>query len=252
MIRSRLPNLGTLPRPLRGLARWMVVFVALSALDFFLTWRLLQTTHLSTFEANPIAALVLEQFGWLGMGLLKLASLTVVLGVVVVLSRWRPAIGRRLLVLCCMVVLAVVGYSGVLPWLPLQDAEEQRLLAQAQSRSEQLHRDFKKSKQFNQKTNELAEALALRQLPLDQAVVQLEHFLEEIDYDPLPRLRFRVKMKDDQACLAATLVLHAGHVLHQHPELEQRHLPNLAQAFERRFHCRLPIFAQEPPEDQRS
>lgn len=232
-------------RPFRGLIWLTSVFVALSGLDLLLTRHLLESPDSGAYEANPVAALLLEQFGWGGLAAYKLACLTVVLGVVALVSRWRPATARRVLALGCGVLLVVVGYSAVLPHLECLDAEGQQLLEVHLVRRAQLSRKLEKMQLFFQKTDALAEEMALQHLPLERAVDQLEAYLSVIDFDPMPLIRSQAGMSDVRACLAAKLVRNAGFLRREYPHLPQQSLARLAQAFERHYHRRLPEFSQE-------
>ncbi len=232
-------------RTARGLSVLAVTFLAFSTLDFLLTWCLLGTPGGGVYEANPIAARLLTAFGWLGLAAYKVACLSVVLGAVATLRLWRPAIARRVLVLGCVVLGGVVGYSAVLLHETSPNREERILLEHERARSRNLREEFEKSQLFIQKTNDLAEAMACHGLPLDQAVTQLKGYLATIEYDPLPLLRKFTRLENDQAALAAKLVRHVGFVVQENPNLPVTPLPQLASAFEHQFQCQLPHFAVE-------
>src|SRR5262245_62038028 len=89
-----------------------VVYVLLNVVDWWLTWRLVRLA--GAYEANPLAARVLDRFGFTGLALFKLSLVAVVLGVSAFLWSRRPRTARMLLSTGCGAVLLVVAYSA---WL---------------------------------------------------------------------------------------------------------------------------------------
>src|SRR4051812_8045155 len=100
--------------PFRGGVLLATTFVVLSLLDLGLTWYLLEMQGECFYEANPIAAGVLANWGWWGLAGYKLTCASTVLTAGLIVSRRRPRVARRLLALACPVVAVVVAYSLVL------------------------------------------------------------------------------------------------------------------------------------------
>jgi hypothetical protein len=98
--------------------RKQLLFAALSAADFALTWWLIDHTNGHAYEANPVAGWWLAQAGWLGLAFFKAAVVALVLTIAVVVSRARPRAAGRLLWLGCACLVAVVGYSAALAAVP--------------------------------------------------------------------------------------------------------------------------------------
>jgi hypothetical protein len=88
-----------------------VLFAVLSLADLFLTWRLVAATGGQIYESNPIANWWLTRLGWLGLGMFKLFMTVTVAGLTVVISRFRPQVGGRVLGFACAAVAVVVAYS---------------------------------------------------------------------------------------------------------------------------------------------
>jgi hypothetical protein len=106
-------------------------FISGNALDWFLTRRLIDTG--GGYEANPIAAQILQTHGWFGLALLKLFSVALV--VCVLIARMKPKAGRRLLRFGCGLLVVVVGYSTL---VLMQAQADQEILRKAKSLGAQL------------------------------------------------------------------------------------------------------------------
>jgi hypothetical protein len=223
----------------------VVAFVGLSFLDLFLTWRLMEAPHGAVYEANPLAAAVLVRFGWLGLGLFKLACVGVALGSIFLLSRWRPALGSRLLAFTCPGLLILVSYSLFLlatgapgnKALPVLDTEVRR--------AERLEGEFQKTQVCARVINRLGHDLAHGRRELAGALTALIADLARIQHNPAPWLYRQCAIEDDQACLAACLIRQAGLVQQENPKLGVSCLPRLAQQFQELCRCPLPAFATE-------
>ena len=96
------------------------LLLLLQGCDLLLTWRLLSGAHPDVHEANPLAATLLQHFGWTGVALLKLATSTLLLLVIFALGRRRPVVATRLLGGLCLVMAGVILYSG---WLLLRPVD---------------------------------------------------------------------------------------------------------------------------------
>jgi hypothetical protein len=104
-MRGRIPHLGKIS-----------LFVLLSMTDLFLTWRLMLDSHGRVYESNPVANWWLSSFGWPGLVCYKLFLVCFIVGLVLLISRFRPRSGGRFLGFACAVLTAVVLYSGSLAW----------------------------------------------------------------------------------------------------------------------------------------
>ena len=100
------------------LERETVLFFVASAMDFVMTWFLLnyqtQSGRVWFVESNPIARYFLYSWGFDGLIGFKFATVVFVAVICQIIARSRLATARRLLMVATVVVLAVVAYSGVL------------------------------------------------------------------------------------------------------------------------------------------
>lgn len=87
------------------------LYVALSVVDFTLTFTLIEGSGGRAFEANPVAAVWLEEHGWAGLAAYKAAGVLVFLGTIVLLVRRRPRIAAGLVAIGCSVLIGVTTYS---------------------------------------------------------------------------------------------------------------------------------------------
>jgi hypothetical protein len=94
--------------------RSLGLFILLSCGDFALTACLLRNSGGRVYESNPIANWMLREVGWLGLAAYKSASVFLVGGVALVISRYRPRTAGRLLKFSCLTVAGVLLYSGTL------------------------------------------------------------------------------------------------------------------------------------------
>jgi Domain of unknown function (DUF5658) len=92
---------------------WLL-FILLSGADLFLTWRLLSQRGSTVYESNPLAAWLLDRFGWPGLTLFKAVAVIVVLTATAILCRRSPRVGVRVLTFGCTVLSGVVVYSFML------------------------------------------------------------------------------------------------------------------------------------------
>src|SRR6266542_3113342 len=218
-------------------------FVTLSLLDLYLTWYLLKTQGSHCYEANPIAADVLHKWGWWGLGSYKLACSGVVLAVGAFVSRSRPRLGRRLLVLSSLIVAVVVGHSVIL--LVRIEAAEQAL-ARAQEKSRRLTQEFHEQQDYAVWLERLAYDVAKERLSLKAATKMLAARITQLRYfNPSRRFRELYQDLDSSACLAAHVVRQVGLVSRDGP-LDDKPLTRLEEEFVRWHRCPLPAFAREP------
>ncbi len=86
-------------------------YVALSVVDFILTFALLKLSDGIAYESNPIAAAFLEAHGWHGLAAFKAALVLVFVGTVGFVSTRKKWVGAALAVYGCAILSSVVVYS---------------------------------------------------------------------------------------------------------------------------------------------
>lgn len=84
---------------------WFILF---SAMDVMLTWVILSV---GGSEANPIASLVIDQFGLPGAIVFTFTLMLMVIVICEVLARMRPRVARGLAVVALIVSIMPVVYS---------------------------------------------------------------------------------------------------------------------------------------------
>jgi hypothetical protein len=104
----------------RGSLILICSLLLLQGCDFLLTWRLLSGACPDIYEANPLAAALLDRFGWASLAWLKTGTSCLVVGAVLLVARRRPVLAGRLMGGMCVVMAGVVGYSS---WLLLRPAD---------------------------------------------------------------------------------------------------------------------------------
>lgn len=226
----RDPLARTIPQ--RAHALWLgcaLLYVFLSAVDVYLTWLLVDRGDLA-YEANPLAAGVLEHYGWLGVGVFKLACVALVLGVGLWLWQRRPRTGRLLVGLGCLSSLVVVAYTM---WL-IHSADLLNSgwrLAEAELQSQALQRLQRKQLAYRDQVDVLVNELVHGRRTLVEASAELGAFLRQIGHDPFCYLTRYYPNLDDEACLAAHLVRQVGFQVAGNPERARAHLRALARQF---------------------
>jgi len=117
----------------------LALYVLLSGLDLFLTYKLFKVGGGHVYESNPIADAWLKSYGWFGMTLFKLMSMAVVGGVAIYISVQRPRMGSGLLTFACISVAGVVLYSLTLvQYFGKSFASEQKYFALVEQPGKQL------------------------------------------------------------------------------------------------------------------
>lgn len=221
----------------------IALFVGLSVTDLYLTWQLIETPGRVFYEANPVAARILQKFGWWGLAAYKFACAGTMLGAAILLARWNRRAARRVLFLACACVGVVVGYSGLLFLTHARGRQE--LLAQ-QARGEAIEQASRVRRQYKNRLRHLALAVAFERRPLPQAAANLRAFLATVDHDPLPGLRSLWPGLDDEACLAVAVIREVGHLDQEGISLDNAGLfPRLETEFAAAFRTALPHIARE-------
>jgi hypothetical protein len=86
-------------------------FAILSVVDYTQTAALITGSSGRVYEANPVASVWLESYGWKGLAAFKLLACGLFLGSVYLLARHRPRVGAGLAVVGCLALLTVTCYS---------------------------------------------------------------------------------------------------------------------------------------------
>src|SRR5205085_4495748 len=89
----------------------LAVYAVLSVTDFVQTYSLIETTGGQVYEANPVAAGWLHNYGWSGLAIFKAGAVAVVAGVIAILARRRPKAGAGVVVAACLSLVYVTLYS---------------------------------------------------------------------------------------------------------------------------------------------
>ncbi len=87
------------------------LYLVLSLLDLFLTYRLLQVSDGHVYESNPIANAWLNRYGWAGLTTFKVMSMILVASATVCISLRHPRTGGGILTFACSALAVVVLYS---------------------------------------------------------------------------------------------------------------------------------------------
>jgi hypothetical protein len=97
--------------------RWRVycavgfaAYALLSAVDLRLTAALLNANP-GAYESNPFAAACLEQHGWQGLAVYKMAGVVAFAGALLLLVWHRPKVASAVVTFGCAVLVAVTTYS---------------------------------------------------------------------------------------------------------------------------------------------
>lgn len=91
------------------------LFVLASALDFLLTWSLLNyqgSGHIEFVESNFVARYFLYSWGFNGLIAFKVGTVAMVAVVCQIIARHRPEVARRLLQFAFIAAMVVVVYSA--------------------------------------------------------------------------------------------------------------------------------------------
>jgi hypothetical protein len=100
------------------LERETACFVLASAMDFLMTWLLLNcqtaTGHIEFVESNVVARYFLYSWGFAGLIGFKLGTVGLVAVICQIIARHRVEVARRLLHFATLAAMLVVVYSVVL------------------------------------------------------------------------------------------------------------------------------------------
>lgn len=92
------------------LGREALLFVALSAADLFMTYRLLWKSRF--YESNPIAQFFFSRWNIAGLTLFKFGLVIFIIVLAEIIERHRPRVGQAILILGCAAATAAAihGY----------------------------------------------------------------------------------------------------------------------------------------------
>jgi hypothetical protein len=224
---------------LHNYRRWLVALVLVNALDLILTWILLVGG--GAYEANPLAARILDNFGWTGLAGLKLVSVALVLGVTVIVNGRHPIIARRLLKADCVVMTAVVAYSCLLFFqgrgsaeaAELEKAQRQAVLIEHQAAAERRWRQWRT---YLQEVDQAAHEVMGDKLSLTRAVERLMPAFHVLAAEhPLASLPDNVPALSDEGRVAAHIMNSVLHSTHNHPASKSLWLAGLQSEFLARY-----------------
>jgi hypothetical protein len=227
---------GARPAGIYNLRFFAGTFVALSVLDFYLTWLMVGKWQIAT-EANPVAAGVLRHAGWAGLLSFKCAATGFVVVVIQMVAR-RNLRSARLLFRTGVVALAlVVGYSGIQVLANLDLVEN---FSHHAERDRQLRERARVQQRFSRAADVTAEKILNGQCSLSCAVDELSllsgqttprgaDYLRTADYRSL----------NEETAIAATLITRVGFGIQHDPVQADRLFHSLAADF-KRYHHTLP------------
>lgn len=200
---------------MRGL--WLVVgMVVLQGMDFILTGLLLSgQVRMDVYEANPLAQRILTAGGWLALATFKALCTLVALAAAVLVLRWRPETGRRLLAGLCLVLLGVVGYSAALAG----GAGNNQELAPLHSDGLKVEQAQVTLRQYIRQRNDLCAALLLGEVSLAEAVERYPHIAAKCDTAMLAAFRRHLPTHAEPAARASYLLGHLARMLPDFPDV---------------------------------
>ncbi len=222
---------------------WLAVYVVVSFLDWQLSWVLIARTG-QAYEANPLAAFVLDHFGWAGLGLFKIGVVALVTTLAWFLCCRRPLAARRILQFAGLSGLAVVSYSLALRNGLVGDAQAHDALGQAEKRSAELTCWRQDLDDYLTYVDGLAHEVRLGQRTLRAAVDEMLVHLTSVGHDPMPYLRAYCQQSDHSVLVASLLIRHVGYQVNHDPALARRQLRSLSRQFAA-YRVPLPEFARE-------
>ncbi len=115
---------------------WLAALAAGATIDWSLTRWLVENGE--AVEGNPIAATILEQFGWAGLALFKVSSVVLVGVLGLVIARKNRSVAQRVLQFACACTFLIVGYTCIL--LVRQEIETARVLDRETVRSAKVEK----------------------------------------------------------------------------------------------------------------
>lgn len=193
---------------LRRYPRTAALFLLLNVADLALTCHLLRMSAGEVYEANGVAAAVLEHFGVAGLAAFKAFVVLLAAILVAVVAAYRPAAAQRLAAFGCAAVGAVVLYSLALwGWVGAQPrATWGQGMAEIERQAKDLDRRQRNHAEFRADLERTMAALAAGQCTLREAVARLRATVGGKDPSVVALYRSAVDTKSDAECLAAMTV----------------------------------------------
>jgi hypothetical protein len=197
--------------------RKLLLFVVLSAIDLFLTWRLLDRPGTPVYEINPFARWSWEHIGWFGLIGFKTAVVGVAASAALIIARRRPRTASRVLTFGCLAAALVVGYSLFVDWTASNMPEAQVLTAEA-IRFERQENELRKRNAYRPVLDRAAADLAEDRCTLPEAVDRLLDTERGRDPAWLNDIAKKEGNLTPEAALAVQVILMAVDSRHQNPE----------------------------------
>jgi hypothetical protein len=159
--------------------RQAALFVVLSCADLALTCSLVGRPDGGVYEANGLAASVLDRYGFAGLAVYKGLLVVLVAGIVCLVALYRPTAARRLTRFACAAVACVVLYSAALwgreAWLA---ASGQDPLVNAAQKQQSLQEMAQRREAFRAVLRKAEDDLIADRCDLPQVVAELMNFDE--------------------------------------------------------------------------
>jgi hypothetical protein len=173
-----------------------------------LTWRLLSGARPDVYEANPLAAALLEQFGWGGVALLKCGTSALIVLAILLVARRRPRVARRLAAGLCLLLASVVGYSGWLLSRPIDPLVQQ--LPHMAEEEARLTRMIAGVARFGNRRQAVCTAVLKGQIDLPTGVRRMRVILDEEKPNLSDHVRSYLPASDRPEEVASFLYYHAS------------------------------------------
>ncbi len=221
--------------PRRSLFVLIGCLVLLQAADFCLTWALLASgIRGDVYEANPLANYILTRYGWAGLASFKSVCSMVALGAILLISRHRAVAGSRLLVVLCLVMGGVVGYSGALLSAPTDKGDEH--LVALRRESHQISYSLVALSRLDVYRSAICRDLLDARIDLPTAIERMRNCITHFAPVVHPSSRIDFPNVENPSSLAGYIYFHfhATRLLNKHPDLEPK-LGLLARETKERF-----------------
>jgi hypothetical protein len=228
----------------------LFLFGLLSFGDLLLTWGLLRFTDGQVYEGNPLARWWFTHYGWQGLTTFKIGATLLVGALCVVISFYRPRMGRNILVFACAALTVVVLYSSALagylnaPCLhrrtDWQSVSEPESLPMAKERKQRLDQALRHSQDYLGLMAQLRKELIAQRLRLTEAVEIIARLEEAKSTVRLQALRLYYPGCSDKECLAANLVEYTVGTLRDDPAAAEEVFQRLDQEFRSCFSSPIP------------
>jgi hypothetical protein len=195
--------------------RKLLLFAGLSLADLVLTWLLVRRSDGLVYEGNPVAGWWLEHHGWLGLAGFKSGLVLLVIGLSLLISRYRPRFSGLLLGFACSAVAGVLVYSVALAGLVKRHVESE-LPAVVETHEEYVKR-MDEGWEYRRLADRLAEDLMAGRCSLTEATARLGATRKGHDANWIRQLHICFPNRTDAQCLASNLIMNAIFSLADNP-----------------------------------